>query len=89
MEYTQMSKVPSSVQEMPERAEDTLHSLRHAVTDYMNSATTRAREAAAYADRRVQSSPWTAVSIGFGVGLVFGVLLAAATRTRSSVSRFG
>ena len=88
MEYAQMSKVPSNVEEMKERTEDSLRGLRNAVNEYMNSATARAREAAAYADRRVQSNPWTAVSIGFGVGVVFGVLLAAATRMRGG-ARFG
>lgn len=41
-----------------------------------------AREAAAYADRQVQNNPWTAVGIGFGAGMIFGALLAMATRSQ-------
>jgi ElaB/YqjD/DUF883 family membrane-anchored ribosome-binding protein len=42
---------------------------------YMTSASERARVAAAYADRTVHQNPWTAVGVGFGVGMVFGALV--------------
>ena len=75
MEYAQMNKAPSNVQEMPGSTEETLRSVREAMDEYMDAATERAREAAAYADRQVQQNPWTAVGIGFGVGMVFGALV--------------
>lgn len=81
MEYAQ-PKVPSNVEEMPTRAEDTYRDMRAAMEEYVSSATEMAREAAAYADRQVQQNPWTAVGIGFGVGMVFGTLVALVSRTR-------
>jgi ElaB/YqjD/DUF883 family membrane-anchored ribosome-binding protein len=76
MEYAQMNKAPSNVQEMPGSSEETLRNVRETMDEYMDTATERAREAAAYADRQVQQNPWTAVGIGFGVGMVFGALVA-------------
>ena len=76
MEYAQMNKAPSNVQEMPGSTEETLRSVRETMDEYMNAATDRAREAAAKADRQVQQNPWTAVGVGFGVGMVFGALVA-------------
>lgn len=81
MEYAQ-PKAPSNVEEMPTRAEDTYRDMRAAMEEYVSSATEMAREACAYADRRVQQNPWTAVGIGFGVGMVFGTLVALVSRTR-------
>jgi ElaB/YqjD/DUF883 family membrane-anchored ribosome-binding protein len=40
----------------------------------------RAREYGRYADETVQQNPWTAVGIGFGVGIVMGALLMIAAR---------
>jgi len=76
MEYAQMNKAPSNVQEMPGSTEETLRSVRETMDEYVNATADRAREAAAYADRQVQQNPWTAVGIGFGVGMVFGALVA-------------
>ena len=76
MEYAQMNKAPSNVQEMPGSSEETLRNVRETMDEYMDAATERAREAAAYADRQVQQNPWTVVGIGFGVGMVFGALVA-------------
>ena len=76
MEYAQMNKAPSNVQEMPGASEETLRNVRETMDEYMDAATERAREAAAYADRQVQRNPWTAVGLGFGVGMVFGALVA-------------
>ena len=76
MEYAQMNKAPSNVQEMPGASEETLRNVRETMDEYMDAATERAREAAVYADRQVQQNPWTAVGIGFGVGMVFGALVA-------------
>lgn len=81
MEYAQMNKAPSSVEEMPGQ-EDRLQNMRTTMEQYMNTATERAREACAYADRQVQGNPWTAVGIGFGVGMIFGALVAMASRSQ-------
>jgi ElaB/YqjD/DUF883 family membrane-anchored ribosome-binding protein len=84
MEYGQTSKVPSNVQEIPSQSEDTYRNMRAAMEEYVESATDMAREAAAYADRQVQQNPWTAVGLGFGLGVVFGVLAAMAARSQHS-----
>jgi ElaB/YqjD/DUF883 family membrane-anchored ribosome-binding protein len=86
MEYAQMNKAPSNVQEMPTSAEDTLRNVRETMDEYMSSASERARQAAAYADRAVHQNPWTAVGVGFGVGMVFGALVALlAAKSQHSV----
>ncbi len=88
MEYAQTKEAPSNVQEMPSRDESTLRNVRATVDEYWSSAAERAREAAAYADRQVQNNPWTAVGIGFGVGMVFGALIAMlAGSQRSGMQR--
>jgi ElaB/YqjD/DUF883 family membrane-anchored ribosome-binding protein len=84
MEYGQTNKVPSNVQEMPAQSEDTYRNMRAAMEEYVESATEMAREAAAYADRQVQQKPWTAVGLGFGVGVIFGALVAMAARSQHS-----
>jgi ElaB/YqjD/DUF883 family membrane-anchored ribosome-binding protein len=76
MEYAQTSQAPSSVQEMPSNEQTRMRDMREAMGEYWSSAAERARDAAAYADRRVQQNPWTAVGIGFGLGMVFGALVA-------------
>ena len=88
MEHAQMNEAPSNVQEMPSRDETTLRNVRAAIDEYWSSAAERAREAAAYADRQVHHNPWTAVGIGFGVGMVFGALVAMlASSQRSGMGR--
>jgi ElaB/YqjD/DUF883 family membrane-anchored ribosome-binding protein len=81
MEYAQ-SKAPSSVQEIPSRPEDAYRDVRAAMDEYVASATEMAREAYAYADRQVQQNPWTAVGVGFGIGVAFGALVAMVSRGR-------
>ena len=76
MEYAQIDKAPSNVEEMPSSTEDRLRNMRATMDQYMATASERAREAAAYADRRVQQNPWTAVGVGFGAGMIFGALVA-------------
>ena len=75
MEYAQMNKAPSNVEEIPTSTEETLRNMRATMEQYMSTASERAREAAAYADRTVHQNPWTAVGIGFGVGMMFGALV--------------
>lgn len=85
MEYAQMSKAPSSVEEIPTSTEEKLRTMRDTMDEYVASATDKAREAAAYADRTVQQHPWTAVGVGFGAGMLVGALvgLLAAKSQRS------
>jgi ElaB/YqjD/DUF883 family membrane-anchored ribosome-binding protein len=75
MEYTEMNKAPSRPQEIPTSNEERMRDMRETMEQYMSTASERAREAAAYADRTVQQNPWTAVGVGFGVGMVFGALV--------------
>jgi len=75
MEYAQTNKVPSSVEEIPSSTEERMRNMRATMEQYVNTASQRAREAAAYADRRVQQNPWSAVGIAAGVGLVLGLLI--------------
>ena len=79
MEYAQ-TKAPSNVQEIPTRSEEADRGMRAAMDEYVAGATEMAREACAYADRQVQQNPWTAVGVGFGVGVAFGALVAMAAR---------
>ena len=72
MEYGQMSEAPSDVREMPSQE----NRMRRAIDEYWANAAERAREAAAYADRQVHHNPWTAVGIGFGMGMIVGALVA-------------
>ena len=81
MEYAQ-TKAPSNVEEIPTRSEDAYRSMRAAMDEYVASATEMAREACAYADRQVHQNPWTAVGVGFGVGVAFGALVAMVSRGR-------
>lgn len=81
MEYAQMNKVPSNVEEMPGQ-DDQLQNIRATMEQYVSTASEKAREACAYADRQVQSNPWTAVGVGFGVGMIFGALVAMASRSQ-------
>jgi ElaB/YqjD/DUF883 family membrane-anchored ribosome-binding protein len=81
MEYAQ-TKAPSNVQEIPTRPEEISRSMRAAMDEYVTSASRMARDAYAYADRQVQQSPWTAVGVGFGIGVAFGALVAMVSRSK-------
>jgi ElaB/YqjD/DUF883 family membrane-anchored ribosome-binding protein len=88
MEYAQMNEAPSSVRDMPSEEKSRMRDMRAAMDEYWASATGRAREAAAYADRQVHHNPWTAVGIGFGVGMIFGAMVAMlASSQRSGIQR--
>jgi ElaB/YqjD/DUF883 family membrane-anchored ribosome-binding protein len=75
MEYAEMNKAPSTPQEMSTPTEERMRNVRATMEQYMTTASERAREAAAYADRTVHQNPWTAVGVGFGVGMMFGALV--------------
>ena len=62
-------RIPSSVQEFP-GAEDTYQRARAV-----------ARDAAQYTDEVVRQNPWTSVGVGFGAGVLVGVLAAMCMRS--------
>ncbi len=63
-----------------EDAEDALLAAKRQFTEVMDGITERAREYGGYADQQVRQNPWTAVGVGFGVGIVMGALLMLAAR---------
>ena len=63
-----------------EDAQDTLESAKRQLNDVLEGVSERAREYGRYADEQVQQNPWTAVGVGFGVGIVMGALLMLAAR---------
>ena len=63
-----------------EQAEDTLESAKRQLNNVLDTVSYRAREYGRYADETVQQNPWTAVGVGFGVGIVMGALLMLAAR---------
>ena len=66
MEHLQTDKIPSNVEEIPGRGET------------FTAARERFDQVAHYADQQVRSSPWIALGIGFGTGIVLGALIAFA-----------
>ena len=75
-------RVPSTVQEIPGQAEAALKSMRESVDDAIAAVTEKSRDAARYANRQVQANPWSAVGVGFGLGVLVGVLATLAARPR-------
>jgi ElaB/YqjD/DUF883 family membrane-anchored ribosome-binding protein len=64
--------------------------VRQTVDQAIANASDRTREMVRYADRRVQANPWTAVGLSFGMGMIFGVLVAMAAHSqpRSFIDRW-
>ena len=73
-----LNKIPSRVEEVATDARTKLNETMAQVGD-------RAKEYMRYADRRVQSNPWTAVGVGFGAGVLFGALIAMAINSQRSI----
>ena len=89
MEY-QQTRPASTPEEVPaSQADAALRSVRQTVDEAIANVSDRTREMVRYADRRVQANPWTAVGVSFGVGMIFGVLvaLAAGSQQRSIIER--
>ena len=63
------------VQEIRERAEETVRQAKERLAGVEEQALQRAREVAGDADAYVRGNPWQAVAIAAGIGLVLGVLL--------------
>jgi ElaB/YqjD/DUF883 family membrane-anchored ribosome-binding protein len=90
MEQAQTDRTLNKMRDIPSRAEDVALDARAKLNETVATVTEKAREAARYADRRVQANPWTAVGIGFGIGVVFGALLtmAVSSSQRNPFDRF-
>ncbi len=73
-------QLTEKVRELPERADETLQSARARLNETLDEVTTKMRKAANYADEQVHSNPWTAVGVGFGLGVVIGALATPAAR---------
>jgi len=85
MEQTQTDR---TLNRIPSRAEDVAYDTRAKLSEAVATVQQKARDAAQYTHQRVQANPWTAVGIGFGVGVVFGALLALAVNPqRGYISR--
>ena len=90
MEY-QQARPASTPEEIPSsQADAALRSVRQTVDQAIANVSVRTREMVRYADRRVQASPWSAVGVSFGLGMVFGVLvaLAAGSQQRGVIERW-
>ena len=85
MEQTQTDRTLNKMREIPSRAEDVAYDARARLNEAVTVVSQRARDAAQYTHQRVQANPWTAVGIGFGIGVVFGALLTAAVNSQRSV----
>jgi ElaB/YqjD/DUF883 family membrane-anchored ribosome-binding protein len=64
------------IQQVRERAEESLRQAKARLSEVEEEAMRRAREIADAADEYVHENPWQAVGIAAGIGLVVGLLLA-------------
>ena len=72
MEYAQLNPAETNIHRTPEEIKS---ATRATLDETIAAVSEKSRQAARYADRRVQENPWTAVGIGFGAGVVFGALV--------------
>ena len=79
MEYTnptgQTDNPMNNVRDLQTRAGETLEQAGRRWNDATSRARDMVRDAAQYTERQMQQNPWTALSIGFGAGVVMGALL--------------
>ena len=68
------------IREFQEDADAAIQSAKRQLAEVLDGISERAREYGRLADEQVQANPWTAVGVGFGVGVAMGVLLAIAAR---------
>jgi ElaB/YqjD/DUF883 family membrane-anchored ribosome-binding protein len=91
MEQTQPGgSTMNKMRDIPSRAEDVTADARTRLNESVAAVSERARYAMRYADQHVHSNPWTAVGVGFGMGVIVGALLAMAigtTQQRSYIDR--
>jgi ElaB/YqjD/DUF883 family membrane-anchored ribosome-binding protein len=70
----------NDIRDFQQQSEDALQGAKRQLNDVLDTVSERAREYGRYADEQVQQKPWTAVGVGFGVGVVMGALLMLAAR---------
>src|SRR5205085_9753555 len=88
MEQLHTDRTLNKPRDIPARAEEIATDARVKLNETVQAVSGKARDAARYTDQVVQSNPWTSVGVGFGVGVVFGALLAMAINSqRSYISR--
>ena len=90
MEPMQTERIPDNVQELPgqeETFQDARQRLseaaRERLSETFSTVKQRAGEACEYTDQVVRANPWTSIGVGFGAGILIGVLAALAA-TQSS-----
>ena len=79
-QQSQFGSTTNDMQFQEPDTQDTLESAKRQLNDVLEGVSDRAREYGRYADETVQQNPWTAVGVGFGVGIVMGALLMLAAR---------
>jgi ElaB/YqjD/DUF883 family membrane-anchored ribosome-binding protein len=90
MEQSQPEGVRSKIRDIPSRVEDMAEDSGVKLNEAVAQLSGKARDYVRYADRRVQANPWSAVGVGFGLGLVMGALLTMAINAqRSMIDRLG
>jgi ElaB/YqjD/DUF883 family membrane-anchored ribosome-binding protein len=82
MEPMQTERIPANVQELPAQ-EETFRNARERLSETFSTVKQRAGEACEYTDQVVRANPWTSIGVGFGAGILIGVLAALAA-TQSS-----
>jgi len=82
MQQPHTGNASTELSEVTSRAEGTVQEARKQLDQMLERLNGRMREAARYADREVQSRPWTAVGVSFGVGLLVGALAMLASSGR-------
>lgn len=89
MEPMQAERIPSNVQEIPGQEEtlETLKAARERLNETLIAVRQRANEAYEYTDQVVRANPWTSIGVGFGIGVLVGVVaaLSASSSRRWSV----
>jgi ElaB/YqjD/DUF883 family membrane-anchored ribosome-binding protein len=88
-QQAQADRTMNKMREIPARAEDVAYDARARLDQAVTTVSQKARDAAQYTHERVRANPWTAVGIGFGIGVVFGAIFTMAVNSQRSVfSRF-
>jgi ElaB/YqjD/DUF883 family membrane-anchored ribosome-binding protein len=77
MEPMQTERIPDNVQELPGQ-EETFQNARERLSETFSTVKQRAGEACEYTDQVVRANPWTSIGVGFGAGILIGVLAALA-----------
>jgi len=70
----------ATTNDIRDESEASMEAAKRQLNEVIDTVTDRAREYGRYADEQVQQNPWTAVGVGFGVGVVMGALLMLAAR---------